>query len=158
MRRKIKWLALMLFSLFLLAGFGKKSVELLSDKKLIDLNAAIGICLPGADDMTPEEGNTTQNPEPTVQPTVTPRPTVTPKPTGASKPRAVIINVRDREVTCGSSAWDDMDALKERLAREVNSNVTFRLVDDYAEAHVYRRVMAILKELEEEFGISYIID
>lgn len=161
MKRKIRWLALVMLSLFLLAGFGKKSVELLSDKKLIDLNAAIGICFPGADDMIPEEGDITQTPEqeePTAKPTATPRPTVTPKPTGTAKPRAVVINVRDREVTCGSSTWEDMAAFKERLAREANSNVTFRLVDDYAEAHVYRQIMAILKELEEEYGISYIMD
>ena len=38
-----------IFSLMLLAGWGKKNVELLNDKKLIDLDAAIGICIPGAD-------------------------------------------------------------------------------------------------------------
>lgn len=168
MKRKIKLLLILAFSLVFLAGWGKKTVELLNDKKLIDLNAALGNCMLGADDLTPEEGSTAQTPQstvtpaPTVQPTVTPTPVATPKPTPPTtpkpKPRSVVISVRGREVTCGSTQWDDMDALKERIIREANSNVTFRLVDDYAEAHVYRQILAILEELEAEMGISYLRD
>lgn len=163
MKRKLKLLAVLLFSLLFLVGFGKKSVELLSDKKLIDLNAAIQICLPGADSSEKENGENTRNPalptvtpEPDVKPTATPRPT--PKPTSKPKPRAVVISIRDCTVTCGSVEWDDFEALKERIAREANSNVTFHLVDDYAEAHVYRKVLSILEELDAELGISYICD
>lgn len=165
MKRKFKFLAVLFFSLLFLFGFGKKSVELLSDKKLIDLNAAIQICMPGADASDKENGDKTQNtvrptvtPKPTAKPTTTPRPTATPKPTTKPKPRSVIINVRGCNVTCGSQEWKDMDALKERIAGEANSNVTFRLVDDFAEAHVYRKVIAILEELDKELGINYTHD
>jgi len=165
MKRKLKLLAVLVFSLLFLVGFGKKSVELLSDKKLIDLNAAIQICLPGADASEKEHGDETQTPvlptvtpQPTVKPTTTPKATATPKPTTKPKPRAVTINVRGRIVTCGSTEWEDFDALKERIAREANSSVTFHLVDDFAEAHVYRKIVAILEELDAELGISYIRD
>lgn len=165
MKRKIKLLTALLFSLLFLVGFGKKSVELLSNKKLIDLDAAIQICMPGAESQEKENGENTKNPvpptvtpTPVVKPTTTPQPTATPKPTTKPKPRAVVINVRDCTVTCGSTVWEDFDALKERIAREANSSVTFHLVDDFAEAHVYRKIIAILEELDAELGISYIRD
>lgn len=165
MKRKCKLLLPVLLSVLLLAGWGKKTVELLNSKKLIDLNAAIEFCMPGAEALTPEDGEKTENPaevtvtpSPAATPTVTPRPTVTPKPTMDSKPRAVTISVRGCVVTCDSKQWDDLEALRERIVREANSNVTFRLIDDFAEAHVYRQLIAMLEELEAELGLSYIRD
>ena len=49
MKEKFKLFILMFFFLLFLCGWGKKKVELLNDKKLIDLNVAIEICKPGAD-------------------------------------------------------------------------------------------------------------
>ena len=62
MKRKGKLLLLLTVSLLVLAGWGQKKVELLNDKKLIDLNAALEKCILGADDLTPDEGNNNQNP------------------------------------------------------------------------------------------------
>ncbi len=165
MKRKCRLLMFLLLSLLVLAGWGKKTVELLNSKKLIDLNAAIEISLSGADSLEQEDTGTPQisatpvqtpvpTAEPVTEPTNTPMPSATEKP----KPRAVVINVRGCEVTCDSTQWEDMDALKERIAREADSNVIFRLVDDFAEAHVYRQIIAILEELEAEQGLSYIRD
>lgn len=165
MKKKYRLPVFLFFTLLIFAGWGKKTVELLNSKKLIDLNAAIEICLSGGDLLEQENiGNPqisatpVQTPVPTEapakEPNNTPMPTATTKP----KPRAVVINVHGSEVTCGSTQWEDMDALKERIAREANSHVTFRLVDDFAEAHVYRQIIAILEELEAELGLSYIRD
>lgn len=161
MKKKYRLLVIAMVSLLLLAGWGKKTVELLNSKKLIDLSAAIEICMPGVE---PEPDG--EKPEVSVTPTITPKLTVTPVPSATPKPttppkpkpRAVVINVRGREVTCGSTTWEDMDALKERIAREAGSNVTFRLVDDFAEAHVYRQIITILEELDAKLGLSYIRD
>lgn len=171
MKRKYKWLLLVFLSLLVLVGWGKKNVELLSSKKLIDLDAAIQICMPGADSSEQENGDKTEKPmtstvtpKPTAKPTstpkptATPRPTATPKPTEAPKPRAIVISVRDRQVTYASTGLEDLDILKERILQDNDALVTFRLVDDFAEAHVYRKIIGVLEELEAEAGIRYIKD
>lgn len=165
MKRKYKCLLLVLLSLLVLAGWGKKRVELLSNKKLIDLEAAIQICLPGADSSEQESGDKTEKPakatvtpKPTVKPTSTPKPTVTPGPTEAPKPRAIVISVREYKITYASTAMEDIDMLRERILLDNDAFVTFRLVDDFAEAHAYREIIALLDELETEAGIHYIKD
>lgn len=172
MKRKYKLVLLMIFSLLLLAGWGKKSVELLNDKKLIDLNVALGNCILGAEDLIQDEGNQTQNPEnpatpkPTMtprptatpRPIVTPRPTATPVPTEAPKPRTIVIVVRDQKITYDSKERLEASKLKEQIQMDHGELVSFRLVDDFAEAHVYRKIMAILAELQEEIGIRYTRD
>ena len=187
MKKRWKLLLLALVSLLVLAGWSQKKVELLSDKKLIDLSAAIGNCTLGADDMTPDEGTSERNPngqgaakptpkptpKPTAMPTpmisVTPKPTITPgatsphaptihpKPTVSIKPRTLDISVRDEQVTYNYVLWPYLDILKERLQRDHDERTSFCLIDDYAEAHVYRRMLEILNELEAEIGLRYTI-
>lgn len=156
MKRKIRLLFLVLFSLLFLVGFGKKSVELLSDKKLIDLNAAIAYCLPGADSATQEEGKTPLEPSVTPRPSATPRPTVIP--TIKPQPRTVIISVRERVITYNSGEKIKLIMLEDRIRKDSRYVAGFQLVDDYAEAHVYREIIGILEKLEEELGISYTRD
>ena len=166
MKRKYKLLLLLFFLLLFLVGWGKKSVELLNDKKLIDLNAALGICIPGAEELVSNNGKVTVAPRPTAtpRPTVTPRPTATPKPTAtptpteAPKPRTIIIRVRDQKITYDSEEWKEVDNLEEQIRQDHGDLISFRLVDDFAEAHAYRRIMAILEELEAEIGIRYTKD
>ena len=124
MKKRRKLILLALVSLLVLAGWGQKKVELLSDKKLIDLSAAIGNCTLGADDMTPDDGTSTQNPEgqegaaPTATPTpgITPRPTAKPttslQPTVKPADRTIIISVRDEEILYDLRSVDDMEMLE----------------------------------------------
>jgi hypothetical protein len=49
-----------------------------------------------------------------------------------------------------------METLRNRITIEHAGHISFKLVDNYAEAHVFRRVMALLEELEAELGIRYI--
>ena len=95
MKRKGKLLLLLAVSLLVLAGWGQKKVELLSDKKLIDLSAAIGNCTLGAEDLIPDEGKETPNLSATPVPmtSVTPKPTVTPRPTAqpTRSPQPIIV-------------------------------------------------------------------
>ena len=160
---------LLMVSLLVLAGWGQKKVELLSDKKLIDLSAAIGNCTLGAEELIPEDGKDTPNPsdtpvpitsftpKPTAAPTLTsmPAPTIHPKPTLPPKPRTRDISVRDQIVTYKAVSWPDLDAFMEQLRQDQDEWTTFHLVDDYAEAHVYRRIKKMLEELKTELGLKY---
>lgn len=176
MKRKGKLLLLLALVLLVLAGWGQKKVELLSDKKLIDLSAAIGNCMLGAEELTPDEGKDTPNPSATPvpmtsvtpKPTVTPRPTSTPtsmpaptihpKPTLPPKPKTYAVSVRDQVVAYKNTEWTDLDSFTEQLQKDCNEWTTFRLIDDYAEAHVYRKLLKILNELEAEIGLRYTIE
>lgn len=171
MKRKIKWLLLFSF-LLLFVGWGKKNVELLNAKKLIDLNAALGNCVLGADAILPDDKENTEQTQISVTPTVTPklqstpRPTATPRPlvaltpqpTATPTPRTIVISVRDRKVMYDTLDWESVDTLKAQIQKDHAAHISFRLVDDFAEAHVYREIMAILAELEAETGIRYTKD
>ena len=156
MKRKNRLLFLMAVSLLVLAGFGKKSVELLSDKKLIDLNAAIALCLPGADSAKPEDTGSPEVTKTPAKPSATPRPPATP--TTKPKPSTVIISVRDQKITYNSGGKIELSKLETRIRQDARVVAGFKLVDDFAEAHVYRDVIEILEKLEEELGISYTRD
>lgn len=164
MKRKIRLLFLVTVSLLVLAGFGKKSVELLSDKKLIDLNAAIAFCMPGADsaEKTEDKNQELSNDptEPTTAPEPSSVPTVMPEDqTGAeAKERTILISVRERVISYDDGERIKLEKLKDRMKQDAGEKTTFRLVDDFAEAHVYRRIITLLEELEAEIGINYIRD
>jgi len=170
MKRRGKLFLLLTVSLLVLAGWGQKKVELLSDKKLIDLSAAIGNCTLGADDMTPDDGTSTKNPNgqagvtPTAAPTPTRSPRPTAQPTRSPQPiivpnaKTIIISIRDEAIFYDLRIVDDMESLEKRITIENADHISFKLVDNYAEAHVFRRVMALLEELEAEIGIRYIIE
>ena len=175
MKRKHSLLLLLLLSLLLLAGWGKKQVELLNDEKLIDLDKAIQICLLGSDSpAAPENPHITEGakvsatpkptrmpikpsvtPSPTAGPSATPRPTATPKPTVTPAPKTVVISVKGREVTYDSVVLEEADEIRERIGQDHAGHISFRLVDNFAEAHVYRQLMAILEEMKTKIGIRY---
>ena len=153
MKKTKKCFLLFAISLLALAGWSRKKVELLSDKKLIDLSAAIGKCTLGAEKLMPDMSIT---PKPTSQITPTPHPTNVPKPSLPPKPRTLDIRIRDMQVTYNHEAWTDLEILKAQLQKDHDEWTTFRLVDDFAEAHVYRQMLGILNELETEIGLRYI--
>jgi len=135
MKRKWIILILMVFSFLFLAGWGQKKVELLNDKKLIDLDAAIERCIPGAD--APEEDNNNSTDGQNTE---------------------YVISVRNRQVTYKNEKYINMDRLKDSIKQDNGKGVSFKLVDDFAEAHVYKKVMAILSELRKEVGLKYTND
>ncbi|MBQ8632157.1 MAG: hypothetical protein IJ420_00960 [Lachnospiraceae bacterium] len=160
MKRKGKLFLLLAVSLLVLAGWGQKKVELLSDKKLIDLSAAIGNCTLGADDMTPDDGTSTPKPngQAGVTPTAAPTPTRSPQPIIVPNAKTIIISIRDEAISYDLRIVNDMESLEKRITIENADHISFKLVDNYAEAHVFRRVRALLEELEAEIGIRYIIE
>lgn len=152
MKRKYKLLVLTVFSLLFFVGWGKKSVELLNNKKLIDLNLAIEKCLPGAEIQNKEP--ISDNDEKVEE--LVPKVTVIPedKVTIEEKEKTIVISIRGRKITYNFVECE-VDKLKDTIRKDNGKLVSFQLVDDFAESHVYKRVMAILSELELEIGLKY---
>lgn len=137
MKRKWIILILMILSFLFLVGWGQKQVELLNDKKLIDLDAAIERCIPGAD-VPDENGDNSTD--------------------GQKNNTQLVISIRNRQVTYKNERYINMDRLKDSIKQDNGKGVSFKLVDDFAEAHVYKKVMAILSELQKEVGLKYTND
>ena len=152
MKRKYKLLLFTVFSLLFFVGWGKKNVELLNNKKLIDLNLAIEKCLLGTE-VDNKETNS-DNDEKVEE--IVPKVTVIPedKITIEEKEKTIVISVRGRKITYHFVECD-VDKLKDKIRQDKGEHVSFQLVDDFAESHVYKRVMAILSELELEIGLKY---
>ncbi len=153
MKRKYKLLLFMVVSLLCLVGWGKKQVELLNDKKLIDLNLALQNCSLGANSDSKE--NTSDNDEKVeeIVPEITPTPTD--KIVIEQKEKTIVISIRGRTVTYDSVEWNDIDKLKDKIKKDNGEYISFQLVDDFAEAHIYKCVRDILLELELEIGLKY---
>ena len=152
--KKKYWAALMLLcSLVFLVGWGKKKVELLNDKKLIDLNAAIERCIPGANSSERPE-NAVSASDDSLEEALT-QAVLTEDHSAEETERIIIITVRDQTVTYDAETYTDLSMLKARIIRDNGEHVSFRLVDDFAEAHVYKEVLSILGDLEAETGLNY---
>lgn len=152
MIKKKFWLPMiMIFFLMFLVGWGKKKIELLNDKKLIDLNAAIGICMPGADapDHNPnpndkeQEGKVSQELQ---------------TDSAGNEQRTIVIRIRGQKVIYDSAQLTSLDSLKDRIRQDYHDKVLFRVKEDFAEAHVYKDILKILSELESETGLTYTIE
>ena len=151
MKRKYKLLLFMVVSLLCLVGWGKKQVELLNDKKLIDLNLALQNCSLGAD----SKENTSDNDEKVEE--IVPEITEIPddKIVIEEKEKTIVISIRGRDITYDFVKWNDIEKLKDKMKQDNGELVSFQLVDDFAESHIYKRVMTILSELELEIGLKY---
>lgn len=146
-----------IFSLMLLAGWGKKNVELLNDKKLIDLDAAIGICIPGANAAQASDNVVNQSDaenEEHNEENMTAEIALDDKERIDEEKQVRVIKIRAREIVY-ETVETDIDELKNKIKQDNGKNVTFKLVDDFAEAHVYKEVKSMLSELEQEIGLKY---
>lgn len=147
MKEKFKLFILMFFFLLFLCGWGKKKVELLNDKKLIDLNIAIEICKPGADGLDNQintdndnetEDTKLQNDKDNIE----------------DHQKIVIISIENQIITYNSVEYT-VDSLKNKIQQDYSDKVLFKVEDNFAEAHVYKDVIEILSELESEIGLVY---
>ena len=148
MKKKVRLVAVLALALLFLVGWGKQNVKLLNDSKLIDLEAALQVCLHG-DSMTQGDENA-DNPD---APVSTQAPTDTKE--DIDEERTIIISVRDRELTYDAGEGIELNKLEYRIRQDYREKISFQLVDDFAEAHVYRRIKAILSKLSDEMGLEY---
>jgi len=129
---------LLLFILLLLGAWGSKPVELLDDSKLIDLNKAIDFARPGGELITPDVTlfTTAVTTEPQVVET------------------EIIISIRG-EMISYNGAECVFEDLEDKIRKMSKEHVTFKLVDDFAEAHLYKKILELLRELKEEIQLRY---
>ncbi|MCR5788288.1 MAG: hypothetical protein K6G83_00220 [Lachnospiraceae bacterium] len=138
--------------LVMLTGFAKRTVELLDQEPLIDLDTALQTAPPGSHadesagesdkDPTDVTGQTQSEPE-EVTPEKEPDPS-----------RTFRVTVRQKEILCEKQNFDSVEALRGVLLKDVKAGDRVSLNDDYAEAHVYRRVLKLLTELKDTIGFS----
>lgn len=134
--------------LVMLTGFAKRTVELLDQEPLIDLDTALQTAPPGSHtdesdkDPTDVTGQTQSEPE-EVTPEKEPDPS-----------RTFRVTVRKKEILCEKQSFDSVEALRGALLKDVKAGDRVSLNDDYAEAHVYRRVLKLLTELRDTLGFS----
>lgn len=131
------------FGMLLLVGFGKKSVELLNNSLLVDLDSAI-VLSPIGTEGNEDASNLESAPET--------------EDTGAIAPikaKTLVITIRDTQIKYGKTVVSDASRLKELLVEDIQKGDSVRLVDDYAEAHVYRDVLGLLEEMSGNEGFTY---
>lgn len=150
MKKKVKLAVLLGLCLLCLAGWGKKTVDFLNNQKLIDLEAALQNCLHG-DSMSESDYNTDNDKEP--ESTQVPDTPTDPK-EDIDQERVVIIRVRERKITYDTEEIE-LNKLEHRIRQDYHEKLTYQLVEDYAEAHVYRRIRGILAGLKAELGLEY---
>ncbi|MBO4514275.1 MAG: hypothetical protein J5721_01240 [Lachnospiraceae bacterium] len=143
MTRKTKRILLVLSVLCLtfLAGFAVKTVQLLNENPpLIDLNTAIVEAKFG------KNGNEAHADGE--------------EPDKNSEKPGKTIKIR----VCGEAVWMEehryfsLDNLNTRIISNYKEGDEILLIDDYAEAHFYREVLAILEKLNAERGFAYAAD
>ena len=137
MKKRLLLVIMLLSSVLILSAWGE--VELLDDGKLIDLDKAIEFSMPGAD-------------IPHSQPDVPDPPPDVPDP---PQNRVIVISIRGTTITYNGSVFKGNVTFEQLLRRDNGENVRFELVDDFAEAHVYKGILKILKKLHEEIGLEY---
>lgn len=129
---------LLMLMILVLCAWGEKPVELLDDQKLIDLNKAIDFAAPGGELVTQDD------------------PAVTAAVTAVTQIREeeIVISIRGERITYNGSEcrFEDLEA---KLRKTNKEHVRFRLVDDYAESHFYRKTLALLKDLNKEIQLRY---
>ncbi|MBO6137609.1 MAG: hypothetical protein J6O71_03260 [Lachnospiraceae bacterium] len=157
MKRKVTLLLFMLTAFALLTGWGKKEVRLLDSSKLIDLSKAIELAKPGGsagDSEEPseseesgEEGKVSGNSSQELQESLSPA------------YQRIVIRIRGEQIfyTHGRYSQDDISAagLESALRSDYVPGREVILMDDFAEAHVYKEVCGVLDELKSSIGLAY---
>ncbi len=130
----------------IISGWGFKRVELLTEGRLIDLEKAIEMAPFGSDeDVTePEQDeevieDTKEDPEGQAE-------TVTSK--------IIRVRIRGKEIFIDGEKCEAEDVAG-ALEKKCTSLDKVRLLDDYAEAHVYRKVDKIIEGSGKAIGFEY---
>lgn len=154
MRKKPIALFFILITMLFLVGFGKKEIELLDGKKLIDLSKAIEYAKPGGDleeNVNAGEASSEQSETENVDANVNKTSTEDIE----EGEKIIVISIRDQTITYNGISVVSVDKLEEYIRRDHKEKVQFTLVDDWAEAHQYRSVVAKMKELHSEIGLEF---
>lgn len=153
--RKIRIVLLLVLSILILSGWGEKSVELLNDKPLIDLNKAIKeVPLGKQGNILTIKGYEESSKEVTIE---------NQKENSAKDKSEVSQNkieykiiIQDTTIYYNGSQDIDIETLKNKINNDCNNmEIKISLIDKYAESHVYKEVLAILEQLHKENNLEY---
>lgn len=151
-RKRILILVMLVTVLPLLIGAGKKTVELLDDKKkLIDLDLAI---------VEGEFGNGGTE-ETTEQESLEEEENIVPSNNSDNEPdtksaKRIVITIHFEEIKYNGVICSDVSAVRGYILSSYNDGDSIILNDDYAESHVYIEVLDLLKELNDTKGFKYV--
>ena len=141
MKKSLK-IIFLLATVLALCSWGEKTVELLDSRKLIDLEKAIDVSLPGGAAIFEDEGNDSDTEQDGSQ---------------NSSSKLLVVTVHGEQITYNQKSVSGADELAKKVSMDLKDGMKISLVDDYAEAHVYRDVLKALKSIrsEHDFALSF---
>lgn len=146
--KKLITVVILFSSLLILGGWGKKKIDLMTDGKLINLDKAIVMAQLGTEET---EQNTDSNQEKMKEKNEQDQATVD---VSVVSSKTYKIRIHGTRIALNGS-----ECKKEELASLIREKCqpgdSVRLLDDYAEAHVYHEVEDILTELSKSIGFKY---
>ena len=141
MKKTLK-IIFLLVTVITLCSWGEKTVELLDSRKLIDLEKAIEISTPGGAAIFEDDQNDTDTEQ-----------------NGSQNPssKILVVTIRDEQITYNQKSVSGVEELAKKVRMDLKEGMKISLVDDYAEAHVYRDVLKALKDIrsEQNFDLSF---
>lgn len=147
MRKKglvILLLVLASLSLVGFSGFSKASISLRhKDKKVIDLSKAIEMTWPSGD--KGEQTDTSATDEAAYAEEKTELP-----------PEDIKIKISGKRILVDNLVCKNTEEVRQALVKKCIPEIKFELIDDYAESHVYKDVLAVVEELRTELGVEVV--
>lgn len=148
MDKKLKILITLLISSLVLVGFGEGKVTLLHKSKVIDLGKAIEIARLGGDEG--EKNDTTAIDNPDSLDSVNPEEAIISS--------SIKIIVSGKTISIDGHTVSDEANVEDYICRTFSLSTTYELIDNYAESHVYKRIIEVLKKLHIEIGLKYSVE
>lgn len=130
---------------FVLVGFGANTVTLLRKSKVIDLQRAIELAKPGGDEGKQADTTAIDNPE-----------------SASIEEQAGLKTVRiivsGKTIKIDGAIVNSPDLVEGKIREIFKVENTYELLDDYAEAHVYKDVIHVLEKLNTDIGLKYSVE
>lgn len=145
MKRKIEIILTVCVLGTFLVGWGNKKIELLDNNKLINLDKAIEYAKPG--------GAWSKNTEDQLEENISVNNEYK-EDIIAGDTNVKYIYVKDEQVIYDGTNISE-EKLSEVIECDYREQITFVLVDDWAEASLYRRIRQKLDNLHESIGLSF---
>ena len=148
-KRKTIVLLVLISALLVLGGWGKKKIELMTSGRLIDLEKAIEWTTPGTAD---KKTNTKEQEQKTEEADTTKLDETAQNYSETAQNFKVRIHGTRVSFNGTECSVEELNGL---VKQKCTANDKVKLLDDYAEAHVYHEVDDILKNLSESIGFEY---
>ena len=156
MKKKKSFFLLMAFSLVMIGG-AVKPVELLTSQKLIDLELTIKDAPPGyqGNPGTDNTGDSNKESDSTDSDDATSQSNTQIITTTEYTIKITDMSVVFDNITYDMDDEDDVKDLKTAILKRNSYSSRFVIVDAYAEAHTYRKVLELFQQLSESEHVFY---